>query len=227
MRFLIYSGALLFLIEKLAYADNCGSLSDCYGTIQSATGVGVGIAVMVMTGILMDFFRGEGETEAASRPETKPTLPLDFSPFQPSEGLATYAAPEKQFAQPKVFDALREIGEKWQEAGHGDPIEVGDMSYEDGRPMPAGKDRTGKELFHSAHREGVDVDIRPGRKAGTIGPILDYKTSPNYDRENTQAIVDIIQSRPDVETILFNDKQIEGVKPWSGHNNHLHVRFKK
>ncbi len=46
-------------VEKLGLnvSFRGGSLSDCYGTIQSATGVGVGIAVMVMTGMIEEDLR--------------------------------------------------------------------------------------------------------------------------------------------------------------------------
>ena len=53
-----------FFIEKVAYADNCGSLSDCYQTVASATAVGVGIAVIVIVGVLLDFLGLSGEAEA-------------------------------------------------------------------------------------------------------------------------------------------------------------------
>jgi peptidoglycan hydrolase-like protein with peptidoglycan-binding domain len=78
---------------------------------------------------------------------------------------------------------------------------------------------------HVSHTKGIDADIRlmrnDGARQGTT-----YKSS-TYSRPLTQQLVDIIRSNAvlRVEFILNNDPQITGVKPWPGHDDHLHVRF--
>lgn len=62
---------LTFLLERVAYADNCGSLSDCFSTIGSATAAAVGVAVMVIVGMITDLFKMEGEAEAGETPQNK------------------------------------------------------------------------------------------------------------------------------------------------------------
>lgn len=54
---------LNLLLEGVARADNCGSLSDCFYTVQSATVAAVGVAVMVVVGVLTNLFKVE-EAEA-------------------------------------------------------------------------------------------------------------------------------------------------------------------
>jgi hypothetical protein len=39
--------------------------------------------------------------------------------------------------------------------------------------------------------------------------------------------VNLLRSNPNVETILFNDTSIAGVRQWVGHDNHLHVHFRQ
>lgn len=66
-------GGMLILSSPL-WADNCGSLSDCYQTIKAATGVGVGIAILVTVGVLLDMLPGGGGnlTGPRARPGTMP-----------------------------------------------------------------------------------------------------------------------------------------------------------
>jgi hypothetical protein len=43
----------------------------------------------------------------------------------------------------------------------------------------------------------------------------------------TQQLVNLIRANKvmPVTSILFTDRQVTGVSPWTGHDNHLHVRF--
>ena len=63
-------------VENMAYADNCGTLSDCYGTIKAATGVGVGIAVTVM-------ILGENKKVAQAWTTFLFASPRGFEPLSP------------------------------------------------------------------------------------------------------------------------------------------------
>jgi penicillin-insensitive murein endopeptidase len=90
------------------------------------------------------------------------------------------------------------------------------MSYIDGRHMDP----------HAGHRDGKCVDIRPVRK-DRLQKGVTY-TDPQYDREETQRLVDAFRANNEnVDRIFFNDSKIIGVHPWPGHHDHLHVHFRK
>jgi hypothetical protein len=62
---------------------------------------------------------------------------------------------------------------------------------------------------------------RDGREEGTV-----YQSS-NYSRALTQELVNLFHANgvARVQYIFFNDPAVTGVRPWPGHDNHLHVRF--
>jgi len=93
-------------------------------------------------------------------------------------------------------------------------ISVGDISFQNGGHMAP----------HDSHTRGVDVDIRPLREDGSGGPVT-YQ-SKDYSHEKTRRLVELVSEDPNLKSILFNDAKIPGVKPWAGHDNHLHIRFK-
>lgn len=79
----VFIGTLSY--ASLLHAHNCGSLDDCFGTIQAATGVGVGIAVMMVVGWLVNLFHkandhrdkeeensGTAESEGHGEPSLQP-----------------------------------------------------------------------------------------------------------------------------------------------------------
>jgi murein endopeptidase len=132
-------------------------------------------------------------------------------------GYYTYAASRsKQWGRKATIDAIQAIGEAWMR-DHPDPplIGVGNISLRGGGPMPP----------HSSHRQGVDVDIRPMRQDGKAAPVSIKQSQ--YSRERTVELVKFIRGNGvlEVVTILFNDASVPGVRPWKGHDNHLHVRF--
>ncbi|MBI4524973.1 MAG: penicillin-insensitive murein endopeptidase [Deltaproteobacteria bacterium] len=133
------------------------------------------------------------------------------------KGFYSYEPSHRQVGQRETIAAFLEIAEDWADAHpEGPRIGIGRISFEGGGPMEG-----------ASHRLGVDVDIRPmrndSREAGT-----DWRL-PSYSRELTQELVDIIFANPvlEVDVIFFNDPNIKGVRPWSNHDNHLHVRFKR
>lgn len=95
-------------------------------------------------------------------------------------------------------------------------IGIGDISLQGGGPFPP----------HTSHQRGLDVDIRPLRSDLAQLPVT--WRDPNYSRVFTQLLVDLILSTfgNHVRVIFFNDPQIRGVTPFSGHDNHLHVSFR-
>ncbi len=78
---------------------------------------------------------------------------------------------------------------------------------------------------HKTHRNGRNADIRPVRKDGKrLGVFI---SDPEYIRERTKALVEIISADVHFKSILFNDVAIPGVKHCEGHDNHMHVSRKE
>ncbi len=123
---------------------------------------------------------------------------------------------ERRWGRPETIAALLAVGAAWQR-GHpsGPRVQVGDISFRGGGPMPP----------HKSHQTGLDVDIRPLRGDAREAPVR-YGDSA-YSRPLTQLLVDTVRGNnaARVAFILFNDPQVKGVRPWQGHENHLHVRF--
>lgn len=110
---------------------------------------------------------------------------------------------------------IEHVARQWKAKGYGVRLGINDISKPHGGYFPP----------HSSHRNGGDVDIRPVRHDGAEAPVGWWDDA--YSRSMTQALVDLLWATGDVELILFNDPHIRGVKPWSGHDHHLHVRFKR
>lgn len=96
-------------------------------------------------------------------------------------------------------------------------VQVGDMSRADGK-------RYGP---HRGHRDGTEVDMRPATQTESQRAVGDFKTNANYSPEKTRILVDLLTGDPNLERILFNDSSISGVKEAAGHDDHLHLDFKK
>ena len=99
-------------------------------------------------------------------------------------------------------------------------LAVGDVSFEHGGPIPG----------HETHRLGLDVDIRPLRKANDQCTARTRWTYTAYDRAAMRAVVKSIRalSPGHIKLIYFNDPVLisEGLTTWySGHDDHLHIRF--
>jgi hypothetical protein len=129
------------------------------------------------------------------------------------EGYYIYASRDKQWGTPATVQSVRTLAANLKKAGI--EIGIGNMSYANG----------GKMEPHKSHRRGIDVDIRPLRTDGTRQPVV--ITDAAYSRDSTRKVVEELHKDANLEYIFFNDKNIEGVREWPGHNNHLHVRFKE
>ncbi|MFY7886455.1 MAG: penicillin-insensitive murein endopeptidase [Dolichospermum sp.] len=159
--------------------------------------------------------------------ESLEDLILEAVPFPavdtqlPIEGTGYYSYAkfrEKQFGLTETIEAIKKIGELWF-ASHrtGPVIGVGNISKKGGGPVPP----------HSSHQTGLDVDFRLLRTDGARTGITFH--NPSYSRTRTQALINTIKSNPilKVKLILCNDNKLQGVQPWPGHDDHLHVRFSK
>lgn len=131
-------------------------------------------------------------------------------------GFTCYGPIEKRHGRSETLQAIQYICEEWAKAFPSGPrIGVGNISYAGGGPMRP----------HKSHQQGIDVDLRP--IASTSEEIPLTWQNAKYSRQRTQQLVDLIHNNPiaNVRVILFNDPNIKGVKPWEGHDNHLHVSF--
>jgi peptidoglycan hydrolase-like protein with peptidoglycan-binding domain len=131
-------------------------------------------------------------------------------------GMYSHGITSRQYGVRQTIQALLSIGRRWAAAHpNGPEIGVGDISFQGGGVMKP----------HVSHQKGIDADIWLMRNDG-VKALTTYK-SPSYSQTLTQQLVDMIRTNDvlKVQFILNNDPQIQGVKPWPGHDNHLHVRF--
>jgi peptidoglycan hydrolase-like protein with peptidoglycan-binding domain len=124
-----------------------------------------------------------------------------------------YERTDRVWGTPATIDSIRNMAAALIPAGI--VVGVGDISFANGGRMPP----------HGSHRRGVDVDLRPQRTDGARQPTNIH--DPSYSRDKTRLVVQTLQRDPNLHVILFNDTQIEGVRFYEGHHNHLHVRFKR
>lgn len=131
-------------------------------------------------------------------------------------GFYSYDTAARQFAMPDTIRALLATAARWNAAHpQGPRIGVGDISLRCG----------GRFEPHVSHQHGLDVDLRPVRSDGQEAGVR--WTDRTYSRWLTQELVDAIRRNGvlPVSSILFNDPAVQGVTRWSGHDDHLHVRF--
>lgn len=117
---------------------------------------------------------------------------------------------EGQWATQKTLNSIFDVAEA---LGDASLFQIGDLSLEN------------SALFHTGrgHRDGTAFDVRPVRRDRKQQPVQ-WNWTESYDREATQRLVDVLLAAG-AKKILFNDPKIEGVTPWEGHDNHLHVAF--
>ena len=134
----------------------------------------------------------------------------------PGPGYDLYGDRNHQYGRADTIRALQTIAAAWQRTHpNGPTIGMGNISLFGGAPTP----------YHAAHRQGLEIDVRPMRKDGRNLPVT--YLDPAYSRELTQELVDTIRANPvlPIRVILFNDPMVRGVQRYPGHDNHLHVGF--
>ena len=132
------------------------------------------------------------------------------------QGFYSSVTSSRRFGTQQTIQAWLTIAANWSTAHPSGPrIGIGDISLRCG----------GRMSPHVSHDKGKDADIRlirnDGKEQGTV------YTSSTYSRSLTQELVNLIRANPvaRVQYVFFNDPSVTGVKPWPGHDNHLHVRF--
>jgi len=140
--------------------------------------------------------------------------PVVFSQLTAEDGsFYLYSNRDRGWGTPSTLQSIRTLGASLNATGI--VIGVGDISFAQGGRMPP----------HGSHRRGVDVDIRPQRTDQARVPVS--ITDPAYSHDRTLKVVEAVQQDPNLELILFNDRNITGVRFYEGHHNHLHIRFKE
>lgn len=135
-----------------------------------------------------------------------------------------HAKTGENWGTPETVKSLLSLAEKWAEYDDS-LLRFNDLSIEIG----------GKFGPHGTHHNGKYVDIRLIRKDGGLGDTNIYHDT--YDKVKTKELVRLLIEDPNVEKILFNDVDIirefenneNGVKimKYPGHDDHLHVQFKR
>ena len=145
---------------------------------------------------------------------------FEYPTFSPA-GLCDYAVGNgaADWATASTVAWTEAAGATMVGAGFG-RVAVGDIGLEHG----------GDIAGHESHERGLDVDLRPMRVANDQCSWGTRHTATTYDRAATRALIRAIRSvaAGHVKLIYFNDPVLigEGLATWySGHDDHLHVRF--
>jgi conjugal transfer mating pair stabilization protein TraG len=123
---------------------------------------------------------------------------------------------------PRTIELIRSVAAEYR-ARTGYQLRVGDISQRGGGDVPG----------HGSHEQGrnIDLDLAFNDGRTTAEPSRNSRNaswrSPAYDRDATRTMIRLIkQANPNAQ-ILFNDPVLvrEGlVRPFPGHDNHLHVQ---
>lgn len=149
---------------------------------------------------------------APASPGGGPSTGTRLQPLGSAKGLYSYARPDRQFGSEGLLATLRDTGARLARAGL--EYGIGDLSFEQG----------GSISPHKTHTSGRHADLRPIRLDGSHGPTS--IGDPSYSRDSTRVLVEALQAQSSVTQILFNDREIPGVKPWPSHDNHLHIQVR-
>lgn len=119
----------------------------------------------------------------------------------------------------EAIATLEATGRAMVSAGYG-RIAVGDVSLEHG----------GDIAGHVTHERGLDVDIRPLRRANDQCTRRTRWSDRGYDRAATRAMIKAFRalSPGHIRLVYFNDPVLirEGLTRWhAGHDDHVHVRL--
>lgn len=126
-----------------------------------------------------------------------------------------------QYGTPKTMQVITAASNALASGPQYTPLTIGNMSLANGEAWPIIK--PGGQREHAGHRTGNEVDVRPASVEADGGAVR--WNSPNYDLAATQRIVDAFRATGQVKRIYFNDPNIKGVTPLSGHDDHMHIEI--
>lgn len=141
--------------------------------------------------------------------------PLILLPQAGGLGYYSYSSATRQYGKKLSIQTLCEICAQFQINNKDLDIGIGDISLAQGGYMSP----------HQSHQNGIHIDIRPLRIDKKNLPVT--ISDPNYSRDLTKLLIKSLLAHRNVQSILFNDINIPGVKNYSGHDNHLHVSMKE
>jgi hypothetical protein len=161
---------------------------------------------------------------AAPAPFTPPSLnatskAVDTRLPTPGPGYVSYKAGTNgahQYARASTILTIQGLGVAWQALFPTNPIQVGHLSLKGGAVFKP----------HKGHRTGLEADIRPFRKDGSLVGVRWNQSA--YSQDLTLRFVRLVRNTAPGVRIFFNDPDIvaldltERVK---GHDDHLHLRF--
>jgi penicillin-insensitive murein endopeptidase len=166
-------------------------------------------------------------------------LPMDGRGFQ-----VMHPSRLRYYGTPDLIDFIGKLGKSLRAEGFGD-LMIGDLSQPRGGPAPGG---------HSSHQTGLDVDIwywqpaaatkaplpRADRESLKARSVLDSKGTLRAEfAPRVAAMLRLAASDPRVTRMFVNplikkalcadaesDRAwLEKVRPWYGHDDHVHVRL--
>jgi penicillin-insensitive murein endopeptidase len=163
-------------------------------------------------------------------------------PLQGAGWLVVHPERHRQFGHPTLLAYLRTLASRARREKWG-PLYVGDMGQPRGGPTPTG---------HRSHQNGLDVDLwygppakpwTPGKSpappAPSVTDLRTHKMLPAWGPKVARLIesaaqdpsVDRIFVNPAIKRALCQDKEglgpwLQKVRPWWGHQDHLHVRLR-
>jgi penicillin-insensitive murein endopeptidase len=163
-------------------------------------------------------------------------LPLEGDGF-----IVMHPGRTRYYGHPDLLQFIRSLGKSANVAGL-DPVLVGDLSQPRGGPAPGG---------HSSHQTGLDVDLwfwHPGGKitaaqreslksrsvldgkAGTIRDVFAPRVKELLHITARDPRVTRVFVHPIIKRQLCNETKddrdwLQKIRPWYGHDDHMHVRL--
>jgi len=171
----------------------------------------------------LDIRKGPVESGDSKSPLTGGQHP-EVNALMPKQGVGFYCRmpDQRRWALPETVMALTAAAARWfVKYPNGPRIVISDLSKKGGGPFSP----------HKSHQYGLDVDIRLVRKddKDTSGGLT--CAAADYSRERTRELITLLRGNGvvGVKDIGFCDRGVTfpdfKLSPWSGHHNHLHVRF--
>lgn len=143
--------------------------------------------------------------------------PINFIILPQAPWWYSYCPGQNQWGEPDVLARLIIALARFHRRT-GIAAGIGDISLRYGGPMPG----------HSTHQTGDRIDIRPIRIDRIHKPVSWTYSVSEYDHSATKMLCYYLMEEGAM-SILFNDlriiEEIDGVQPYEGHDNHLHVRY--
>ena len=118
------------------------------------------------------------------------------------------------YGRPAMVDFIKGLGAAWAARRPNVKLVIGDISLRGGGPFPP----------HIDHQDGREVDIWALPNSGVTEPTNIF--SPNYSRDLTRELVQLIKQRYPTAIVYFDDPRLvsEGLtRETSDHDNYLHV----